>query len=190
MCRRGGRRARARARAHRRRGGIRARAFRPRREAPGAAALARERDGGMLEPPRIILAQALLQLALPLAAVGSESEVLPGAAHRAEQHRRGTGSPATIVADVNVDISSSGLTSPFPHFWERVFGSGHGALTLRSDWQRAATQATEELGLKAVRFHGLFDEDMHVLSRDQGGKLVYNWSSIDASFDFMKSVVR
>eukprot|EP01043_Picozoa_sp_COSAG02_P001423 COSAG02_NODE_30_length_50867_cov_66.594331_30_plen_88_part_00 len=59
-------------------GFARARSVRPRGS--------RERDGGMLEPPRIILAQALLQLALPLAAVGSESEVLPGVAHRAEQH--------------------------------------------------------------------------------------------------------
>ena len=83
-------------------------------------------------------------------------------------------SPATVAVTVTVDITSEasgGNLSPFPHFWEEVFGSGHGALTLRSDWQRAATQAVRELGLKAVRFHGLFDEDMHIVTAMQPGSL-------------------
>ena len=86
--------------------------------------------------------------------------------------------PAPISSSVTVDVSSSAETSPFPHFWEEVMGSGHGALTLRDDWQRAATLATQELGVKAVRFHGLFNEDMRIVTRSSEGALVYNWSSI------------
>jgi hypothetical protein len=108
-----------------------------------------------------------------------------GTRHRRPHVIKTDDGPATVSSTVMVDISSaSSITSPFPHFWEKVFGSGHGALTLRSDWQRAATEATKELGVKAVRFHGLFDEDMRILSRNATGGLVYNWSSIDASFDF------
>jgi len=97
---------------------------------------------------------------------------------------------AAAAAAVSVDIRAAAPLPPsaFPHFWSRVFGSGHGALTLRPDWQNAATEAADELGLQAVRFHGLFDEDMRIVTRDAAGKLVYNWTSIDASFDFMMSV--
>ena len=44
-----------------------------------------------------------------------------------------------VATTVAVDVSSAAATSPFPHFWEEIFGSAHGALTLRRDWQRAAT---------------------------------------------------
>ena len=61
---------------------------------------------------------------------------------------------------------------------QKVSPFQHGALTLRDDWQRAATLATQELGVKAVRFHGLFNEDMRIVTRSSEGALVYNWSSI------------
>ena len=32
--------------------------------------------------------------------------------------------PAPISSSVTVDVSSSAETSPFPHFWEEVMGSG------------------------------------------------------------------
>ena len=123
----------------------------------------------------------LLVAGWALATDGSGSETLQWASQP-------TMPGQTVATTVTVDVSLDAATSPFPHFWEAMFGSGHGALTLRSDWQRAATQATEELGLKAVRFHGLFDEDMSILTRDPTGALVYNWSSIDQSFDFMLKV--
>ena len=39
-------------------------------------------------------------------------------------------------------------------------GSGHAALSLRTDWQRQLAQARQDLGVKRVRFHGILDDDI------------------------------
>jgi xylan 1,4-beta-xylosidase len=86
---------------------------------------------------------------------------------------------ASAVADdvVEVDLSA---TAPFHHYWKRSFGSGHAALTLRSDWRRQMQRAVRELGLQGIRHHGIFDDDMRVVeSRRQ-----YNFSLVENSWAF------
>ncbi len=41
--------------------------------------------------------------------------------------------------------------------------TGHAALSNRADWRIALKQVHDELGLKRVRFHGIFDDDMSVV---------------------------
>ena len=85
-------------------------------------------------------------------------------------------------------VDATGDGSPFEHKWKRSFGSGHSALTLRDDWRSQLTQATQELGLQGVRYHGLFDDDMGpVVELSSSGDYVYNWTLIDSTWDFLKS---
>ena len=93
--------------------------------------------------------------------------------------------PAPAMVAVSVDLRKEAPTpTAFKHFWKRCFGSGHAGLTLRQDWRKAAAAAVQDLGLQAVRFHGLFDEDMGPVSRQPDGSLRYNYSSIDSTLDF------
>ena len=81
---------------------------------------------------------------------------------------------------VNVTVSTTG-GAPFEHRWKRSFGSGHASLTLRADWRSHLTAAATELGLAGVRYHGLFDDDMHVVTAP--GK--YDFSAVDSTWDFL-----
>lgn len=53
---------------------------------------------------------------------------------------------------------------PNDRYWQFSVGSGHAALALRSDYQEQLKKAHDELGFKRVRFHGLFDDDMKVVT--------------------------
>ena len=43
---------------------------------------------------------------------------------------------------------------------EECVGSGHAALGLREDWQTQLAAAHQDLGVRRVRFHGVFDDDI------------------------------
>eukprot|EP00729_Bicosta_minor_P012167 gene12167-3153_t len=88
---------------------------------------------------------------------------------------------AASNVDVSVDITS---TSPFEHTWKRSFGSGHAALTLRDDWRSHLKQAVREMGLRGVRYHGIFDDDNGPVVTSPG---VYNFTLLDSTWDFLVS---
>ena len=44
----------------------------------------------------------------------------------------------------------------------------------------------EKLGIEGIRFHGIFDDDMSVVSgRDSNGKMILNFYNIDQVFDYI-----
>lgn len=49
-------------------------------------------------------------------------------------------------------------------YWTFCIGSGHAALALRNDYQQLLKQVCYELGFQRVRFHGLFNDDMQVVT--------------------------
>ena len=53
----------------------------------------------------------------------------------------------TSAESVSVSLTLPG--APFPHYWERCIGSGHGALTLREDWRLQLRKLLPELRLLA-----------------------------------------
>ena len=71
---------------------------------------------------------------------------------------------AAASAMVHVDVDVHGPTTALEPFWKRSFGSGHAALGLRDDWQAALARGAEAYGLAGIRQHGIFDDDMGVVS--------------------------
>jgi xylan 1,4-beta-xylosidase len=90
--------------------------------------------------------------------------------------------PPSISATVTVEAGAT--PTPFAHFWKRTFGSGHARLTLRADWQAHLKLARDELGLGGVRYHGIFDDDMNVVTAPR----TYNFTLIDRSWDYQVSL--
>lgn len=84
---------------------------------------------------------------------------------------------------ISVDACAKN-TRPFKE-WKKLMGMGRACDGLRWDVQQQILLAAKELGIKHLRFHGLFSDEMRVVYRDKQGSLHYNWQYIDCFFDFL-----
>ncbi len=83
----------------------------------------------------------------------------------------------------NVVIDAHGPVSPFPHFWEEMFGSGRAILSLRESYRddlRAVKQVTD---FRYVRFHAILHDEVGVYDEDEHGNPVYNFAYVDQIYD-------
>ncbi len=70
------------------------------------------------------------------------------------------GQPNAGSQTVNVVVDTRDAGTPFPHFWEQIFGSGRAVLSLRESYRddlRAVKRITD---FDAIRFHGIFVGDV------------------------------
>ncbi len=88
--------------------------------------------------------------------------------------------PATIET---IQLDPNAPVTPFPHFWEKMFGSGRAILALRDSYRRDLETVRGITGFEYIRFHGIFDDDMGVYEEDAKGNPVYNFSYVDQVYD-------
>src|SRR5690348_5134774 len=87
-------------------------------------------------------------------------------------------------------VFSCDLSAPaieLRHCWEHTVGSDHALMALRADWQAQLRKAHDELGFRYVRFHGILDDDVGTLVREQD-ELIYSFFNSDRIFDFLLSI--
>jgi xylan 1,4-beta-xylosidase len=89
--------------------------------------------------------------------------------------------PRTDAVHLKLDAAAQG--TPFPHFWEQMFGSGRAVLSLRDDYRKDLDAVRAATGFTYVRFHGILDDDVGLVNRDKDGKISYNFSYIDQIYD-------
>lgn len=65
---------------------------------------------------------------------------------------------------MEVQIKKNAKTHKFNQHWKFCVGSGHATLALRTDYTRILKMVHDELGIERVRFHGIFNDDMKILS--------------------------
>ena len=73
-------------------------------------------------------------------------------------------SAATLRAQVasaaqTVEIDASAPAHPFPHFWEKMFGSGRAILSLREGYRNDLRETKRITGFEYVRFHAIFNDE-------------------------------
>ena len=91
----------------------------------------------------------------------------------------------TVVVDANA------RATPFPHFWEQVFGSGHAILALREAYRDDLRAVKSVTDFQWVRFHGILDDEVGFYTRDEHGHPVYNVAYVDEIYDgLLKNGVR
>ena len=90
---------------------------------------------------------------------------------------------AGIPSNASITLDPHGPASALPHLWSACLGSGHAALTLREDWRQQVRQARRDLGVEAVRFHGVLDDEMST-SLGPGRNSFVN---VDSIVDFLLS---
>ena len=80
-------------------------------------------------------------------------------------------------------VDGSAPAHAFPHFWEQMFGSERGIVTLRQDYRDDLRQVKEITGFRYVRFHAIFHDEVGVYDEDAAGKPAYNFSYVDQIYD-------
>ncbi len=90
---------------------------------------------------------------------------------------------AQNAAQEQVTVDARATGTPFPHFWEQMFGSGRAVLTLRADYRRDMQLVEQATGFKYVRFHAIFHDEVGVYNEDASHQPVYNWSYVDQIYD-------
>jgi xylan 1,4-beta-xylosidase len=98
--------------------------------------------------------------------------------------------PATPV---RIDARAAGR--PFPHFWERIFGSGHAVLALRANYQRDLTTMRSATAIGYVRFHGILDDEVGLVGErtalfydePSAERATYNFSYVDQIYDALRA---
>ena len=93
------------------------------------------------------------------------------------------GAPGSRDGTETVRIDASATGRPFPHFWERMFGSGRATLSLRDSYRQDLRAVKAITGFEYVRFHGIFDDDVSLYDENKNGVPVYNFSYVDQIYD-------
>lgn len=93
------------------------------------------------------------------------------------------GAPFDAGADETITVDATAPTRPFPHFWERMFGSGRAALTLRESYRQDLRTVRGATAAAYIRFHGIFNDELGVYTEGPNGEAVYNFSYVDQVYD-------
>src|SRR5579862_1069083 len=71
----------------------------------------------------------------------------------------------------------------FPHFWEKMFGSGRAILSLRESYRSDLRAVKQVTGLSYVRFHAILNDEVGLYDEDAEGHPIYNFSYVDQIYD-------
>jgi xylan 1,4-beta-xylosidase len=82
-----------------------------------------------------------------------------------------------------IEVDSRAPGHPFPHFWEKMFGSGRAILTLRESYRNDLRETRRITGSEYVRFHAIFQDEVGLYDEAKDGKPVYNFSYVDQIYD-------
>jgi len=82
-----------------------------------------------------------------------------------------------------IEINAEAPTTPFPHFWDQMFGSGRAILTLRESYREDLRAVKQVSDFKYVRFHAILHDEVGVYNEDEHGNPVYNFSYVDQVYD-------
>ena len=94
--------------------------------------------------------------------------------------------PATLLSaqqTEQIQIDANAATTPFPHFWEEMFGSGRAILTLRESYRNDLRAVKAVTDFKYVRFHAILHDELGVYNEDSCGKPVFNFDVVDQVYD-------
>jgi xylan 1,4-beta-xylosidase len=99
--------------------------------------------------------------------------------------------PLPAVTQEVVQIDAQAQTTPFPHFWEQMFGSGRAILTLRESYRDDLRAVKKITDFRYVRFHAILHDEVGVYNEDEHGNPVYNFAYVDQIYDgLLKNGVR
>jgi xylan 1,4-beta-xylosidase len=90
-----------------------------------------------------------------------------------------------VVAQTSetIVVNPSAPAHAFPHFWEQMFGSGRAILSLRDSYRQDLQAVKQVTGVRYVRFHAIFHDEVGIYDEDKQGQPVLNFSYVDQIYD-------
>src|SRR5580692_13141034 len=70
-------------------------------------------------------------------------------------------------AQEQVVIDAQAQATPFPHYWEQMFGSGRAILSLRESYREDMRAVKKVADFHYVRFHAIFHDELGVYNEDE-----------------------
>jgi xylan 1,4-beta-xylosidase len=67
-------------------------------------------------------------------------------------------------------------------------GSDRAKIFLRNEHQRDLSTLAKSVEFRYLRCHGIFNEEMDIIQRDEAGKITYNWKNVDAFIEQLRRV--
>ena len=87
---------------------------------------------------------------------------------------------------VHIDVRQATVKrSPMPQF---SVGSDRAMILLRDEHQRDLAKLQAAAGFRYLRCHGIFNEEMHIVSRNADGSLSFDWTNVDRFIDQLAAV--
>ena len=90
---------------------------------------------------------------------------------------------AAAAAPVTVTVDAHDPGTPFPHYWEQMFGSGRAVLSLRDNYRKDVRLVKAVTEFRYVRFHAIFHDEVGLYDLDAKGNAIYNYSYVDQIYD-------
>jgi xylan 1,4-beta-xylosidase len=87
------------------------------------------------------------------------------------------------AAPQEIAVDANAPAHPFPHFWEKMFGSGRAILSLRESYRHDLRETKRITGFEYVRFHAIFHDEGGLYDEDAAGNPIYNFSYVDQIYD-------
>ncbi len=84
---------------------------------------------------------------------------------------------------VTIEVDVSAPAQPFPHYWEKIFGSERAIVTLRESYRQDLHEVKRVTAFEYVRFHAILHDEMGVYDEDAQGNPIYNFSYVDQVYD-------
>src|ERR1700690_3580717 len=74
------------------------------------------------------------------------------------------------AASQEITVDANAPAHPFPHFWEKMFGSGRAILSLRESYRSDLRETKRITDFDYVRFHAIFHDEVGVYDEDKDGQ--------------------
>lgn len=82
--------------------------------------------------------------------------------------------------DATVSVDFKGAAHPRSRMGTFSVGSDRALIFLRPEHQRDLMALQKDIGFRYLRCHGLFNEEMKIVSRQPDGSLRFDWTDVDA----------
>src|SRR6267143_2346501 len=73
----------------------------------------------------------------------------------------------SAASSQTIEVDANASSHPFPHFWEKRFGSERGIVTLRESYRHDLRETKRITGFEYVRFHAIFHDETDFYDEDK-----------------------
>lgn len=87
---------------------------------------------------------------------------------------------------ISIKVNEQG--TPLHHTWKMLTTVGRARLLLNDDIRQQLADMQNDIGFQMIRFHGIFNEDMHVYDEDMQGNPIYNFHQVNHVLDFLLKI--